>query len=311
MDMTVVLGIFTFIFFATLSLMCFYRSKINVKLFNRVFIIADLIAYSCWNYAGYQVGWLNTGWMTLNNISPLMFTLILLVPFMKEKVRDYVYSTIACLSLGMFMAMLISPEHDYIFNFNTEATFLYTSEAVCHLVCSLYGFYLVLSTQVEANIKQWTKGVVCLLSIITLGVVCNFVFHRNYFGMDPYGNAQIYMIDLFDGFWPTLIAYYFGVLLILTMGMQTVYVLDRATAHFFDHEEVEISKDEREECADSVHCNSVNLQDDVIEIDPENAQDIEEILLSVNVVDELAESTHVDANLDVDQNVNAKSDEIK
>ena len=33
--------------------------------------------------------------------------------------------------------------------------------------------------------------------------------------------------------------------------------------------------------------------------------------LSVNVVDELAESTHVDANLDVDQDVNTKSDEIK
>ena len=123
-DMTVVLGIFTFFFFVTLFLMCYYRSKINVKVGNALFIIADLLAFSCWTYAGYQKGWINEGWMTLDNISPLMFTLILLTPFMNEKIKDYVFSAIAFLNVGMFFAMIISPEHDYIFNFNTEATFI-------------------------------------------------------------------------------------------------------------------------------------------------------------------------------------------
>ena len=154
MDMTVVLGIFTLIFFVTLSLMCFYRTKINVKLCNILFIIADFLAYSCWNYAAYQKGWLDEGWMTLGNISPLMFTVILLTPFMNDKIRDYAFSAIAALSVGMFLAMLISPEHDYIFNYNTEATFIYTTEAVCHMVCSLYGIYLVLSHQVKPDFKH-------------------------------------------------------------------------------------------------------------------------------------------------------------
>ena len=127
MDMTVVLGIFTFFFFVTLSIMCFYRTKINVKLCNVIFIIADFLAYSAWNYAAYLRGWLDDGWMTLGNISPLMFTLILLTPFMNERVREYVHCAIACLSLGMFLAMLISPEHDYIFNFNTELTYQHSS----------------------------------------------------------------------------------------------------------------------------------------------------------------------------------------
>ena len=237
MDMTVVLGIFTFFFFVTLSIMCFYRSKINVKLWNTLFIIANLIAYSCWNYASYQKGWLRDGWMTLGNISPLMFTVILLIPFVKDWVKDYAYSALAALNVGMFLAMLISPEHDYIFNFNTEATFVYTSEAVCHMVCSLYGIFLVLSHQVKADFKHWVKSIIFTLSIITFGVVLNFVYHKNHFGMDPYGSASIYMIDIFGSFWATLVAYYFGVVLVLTVGMQGVSLLDRFTARLFDHAE--------------------------------------------------------------------------
>lgn len=237
MDMTVVLGIFTFFFFVTLSIMCFYRSKINVKLCNTVFVIADLFAYSAWNYAAYLKGWLKGGWMTLGNISPLMFTLIILTPFMNEKVRDCVYSAIAFLSTGMFLAMLISPEHDYIFNFNTEATFIYTTEAVAHMVCSLFGIYLVLSHQVKADFKTLLKAVLTTLSIITFGVILNFVFHTNNFGMDPYGSAKIYMLDIFGSFGATLTAYYFGVVLVLIVGMQSVSMLDRLTVKFFDHSE--------------------------------------------------------------------------
>ena len=235
MDMTVVLGIFTFFFFVTLFLMCFYRSKINVRLCNKIFIIADFIAYSCWTYAAYQKNWLDGGWLTLGNISPMMFTVILLIPFMDDKIRDYAFSAIAFLNVGMFFAMLISPEHDYIFNFNTEASFIYTSEAVCHLICSLFGIYLVLSKQVKADFKQWVKSIIFTLSIITFGVILNFVYHRSYFGMDPYGTPSIYMLDLFGSFWATLVAYYFGVVMVLTVGLQGVSMLDKATEKFFDH----------------------------------------------------------------------------
>ena len=237
MDMTVVLGIFTLIFFVSLLIMCMYRPKINVRLWNIIFIIANFISYSCWNYASYQKGWLDGGWMTLGNISPLTFTLIILTPFMNDKVKEYANSTIAFLSMGMFLAMLISPEHDYIFNYNTEATFVYTTEAVCHMLCSLYGIYLVLSDQVKAEFKTWVKAVVFQLSIITFGVILNFVYHKRHFGMDPYGNASIYMLDIFGSFRATLVAYYFGVVLVLTFGMQCLYLLERMTHKIHHHHE--------------------------------------------------------------------------
>ena len=235
MDMTLVLGIFTFFFFVTLSLMCFYRSKINTKLCDIIFIVSDFIAYSCWNYASYQKGWLDDGWMTLGNISPLMFTVILLIPFMNDRVKEYAYSAIAALNVGMFFAMLISPEHEYIFNFRTEATFIYTTEALCHMVCSLYGIYLMLSHRVRPDFEHWIKSVVFTLSIITFGVILNFVYHKRHFGMDPYGSASIYMLNIFGSFTATLVAYYFGVVLVLTLGIQGLAILDRLTTKFFDH----------------------------------------------------------------------------
>lgn len=228
-DMMLVLGILTLIFFVSLLIMCLYRSKINVKLWNTIFIIFDFFTYSCWNYASYQQGWLDGGWMTLGNISPLMFTMILLIPFMNEKVKDYVLSAIAFLNVGMLFAMFISPEHSYLFNFNTEASFLYTSEAVCHMLCSIFGIYLVLSGQVKPNFKSWIKSMVFMYSVITFGVILNFIYHKRHFGMDPYGNASIYMIDIFGSFEATLLAYYFGVGLVLTVGMQAVALLDKIT----------------------------------------------------------------------------------
>lgn len=281
MDMTIVLGIFTFFFFISLFMMCYYRSKINVKLWNIIFIISDFVAYSCWNYASYQKGWLNGGWMTLGNISPLMFTMILLTPFMNEKIRDYVFSAIAFLNVGMFFAMLISPEHDYIFNFNTEASFIYTSEAVCHMLCSLYGIYLVLTKQVKADFKHWVKSVVFTLSVITFGVALNFVYHRNHFGMDPYGNARIYMLDLFGGFWATLIAYYFGVVLVLTVGYQGVSMLDRFISKMSHGDEMSA---EGSVVSDSVSdgLTGVNENKEYV-IDQYEAGDLDEIEFSVNL----------------------------
>lgn len=237
MDMMLVLGILALIYFISVLMLCIYRFKINVKLWNTVFIVLDFLAYSCWNYAAYQLGWIDGGWMTLGNISPLMFTMILLIPFMKESVREYVYSAVAFLSVGMFMAMLISPEHSYIFNFNREASFLYASEAVAHMVCSFFGVYLVLTGQVKADFKHWVKSAVFLYSVITFGVILNFVFHKNHFGMDPYGGASIYMLDIFTDFPSTLIAYYFGVALVITVGMQVMHLLEKATSRSYHNEE--------------------------------------------------------------------------
>ena len=94
------------------------------------------------------------GYMTLENISPFIMTLIPLTVFMNERVRSYCNSAIAFLWIGMFIALGISPEFSYIFNFNTEASFIHATEASCHLIASLYGIYLIISGQVKCDFKH-------------------------------------------------------------------------------------------------------------------------------------------------------------
>ena len=165
--------------------------------------------------------------MTLDNISPLMCTVIPLIYFMSDKVRDHAFAAIAFLNFGMFAAMLISPEQAYLFSFNERASFLYASEALCHMVCSLFGLYLILSGQVRLNIRYWIKSMVFLYSIISFSVFLNFVFHKNFFGMDPYGNYAIYWVNIFGSFWATLVAYYLGILVVLTLGLQSGYLIEK------------------------------------------------------------------------------------
>ena len=63
-----------------------------------------------------------------------------------------------------------------------------------------------------------------MYSVIGFGLLLNYVFHTRNFGMDPYGDYTIYMIDIFGSFEATLIAYLLGVLVVLTLGMQIGYM---------------------------------------------------------------------------------------
>ncbi|MBR7117538.1 MAG: hypothetical protein IKC87_07525 [Clostridia bacterium] len=232
MNMMLMVGIMVLFFFTSMVLMCLYRYRMDPKIWNVAFIIADIVVYFCWNLAGFERGMLDSGWMTFENISPFVCTLIPLTVFLNDKVREYAYAALSNLTVGLFLALMISPEHAYLFSFNIEANFIYTSEAACHLVAALFGMFLVLSGQVKPDFKSWVRSIVFWFSVIGFGVFINYVFHKTYFGMDPYGSSSIYMIDLFGSHEATLLAYLAGVVLVLTIGMQCMRLLDVATEMF-------------------------------------------------------------------------------
>ena len=227
MDMMLVLGFLALIYFVSLTLICLYRDSINVKLFNTCFIILDVIFYFIWNVGMYESGWLEDGFATLENISPMIFTVIPLTVFMNEKTKQCAYSAIAFLWVGMFVAFFVSPEQAYIVGDHKDATLVYTGEALCHMLASLFGIYLILTKQVKPNFQSWRRSLLFMYSVILFGVFVNYVFHVDHFGMDPYGKYSIYFIDIFGTFEATFAAYLFGVLLVLTLGMELGYLMQR------------------------------------------------------------------------------------
>ncbi|MBQ9070961.1 MAG: hypothetical protein IJY23_06430 [Clostridia bacterium] len=226
MNMQLMLGVATACYFISLLLICLYKHRINTKICNAVFIVADMIFFFCWNYAYAEKGWLDDGFMTLENISPFIFTVIPLTLFMNKKTKEFAFSAIAFLHLGMFLALFISPEYEVIFRMKTEATLAYAGEAICHMIASLFGLYLVLSGQVKADFSHWIKSIVFMLGTITFGVFLNLTLDTYCFNMNP-NKYSIYMINIFDSFEATMAAYYLGVFLVLTLGMQSAYAFNK------------------------------------------------------------------------------------
>ena len=242
MNMVQMVAIMVACYFATLILLGFYRNIINVKIGNIIFIIVDVVFFFFWNYAAYATGKLEDGYMTFDNISQLTMTLIPLTLFMSKRVKEYCNSAIAFLWVGMFLALLISPQHAYIFNFRIEASMKYSAESACHLLASLYGAYLILTGQVKCTFKNWRRALIFIYSILCFGIGLNLVFHKSHFGMDPYGQASIYMIDIFGSFEATVVAYLLGVLVVITIGMQMGYLFFKLVDSTQDEENLGVGE---------------------------------------------------------------------
>ena len=220
------LGALSLVFFAALFLMCFFREKLNNPIVNPLFVIVCAVFFFCWNYAAYERGWLKDGFMTLENISPFICTVILFTPFLSDKIKDLAYSAIAFLGFGMFLALYISPGAAYFLNHNVTATFMHVSEAVCHLAMSLYGFYLILVGKVKTDWKAFGKAALFVYSSVGFGVFFNWCFHLANFGMNMYGDYSIYFLDIFGNFEVTFIAYLLGILATLLLGFLVGIFLD-------------------------------------------------------------------------------------
>ena len=227
MDMMLMLGILAVVYFTVVFIICLYHDKLNTKICNGVFIVLDILFYFLWNLGMYESLWLDDIYDTLKNISPMIFTVIPLTCMMNEKTKSFAYSAISYLWLGMFVALFISPQNHYISSANTAANLVYTGEALCHMLASLFGIYLVVTKQVKLNFVSWCKALIFLYVIILWGVLLNVVFHLDHFGMDPYGEYSIYFIDIFGSFEATLAGYLVGILLVVTIGMQTLMLISR------------------------------------------------------------------------------------
>lgn len=212
------LSVLSFVFFVALFLMCFFREKLHNPVVNPLFVLVTAAFFFCWNYAAYERGWLEDGFMTLENISPYICTVILVTPFLNKTIRDYAYCAIAFLGFGMFLAMYVSPGAEFLMNFQQNASFIHISEGTCHLVMALYGFYLILTDRVKINAKNLVKALIFIYASICFGVFLNWCFHLSNFGMDMYGNYSIYFLDIFGSFEATLVAYIFGVGATILLG---------------------------------------------------------------------------------------------
>ena len=226
MHIMYMLFIVTIVFTLALFLMCMFRPKLKNPIINPLLQCATAIFLFAWTYAMYLHNGIK-GFLTFDNISPYICTIIPLTAIMNKRARDFVRPTIAFLGFGMFLAMFISPEFEYLFNYHQSTKLIHVSEAACHLVMGLYGFYLILSDKVKVTMANLAKALTFIYISIGFVIFLNFVFHRSYFGMNMYGDHSIYFLRIFDTFETTLIAYLLGVFAVMILGFLIGLLLEK------------------------------------------------------------------------------------
>lgn len=242
MSMMGMTAILIFVYFTCIWLIVALLSHVKkTKYINITFVILNCAFFLALNMYYFHVR-NNFRFMTFDNISPFTFTFMPFIFLFRKKIKDAFLAAISFLSVGMFIAMLITPQYAYLFHYNNEAGFDYLFDALCHLNCSLFGIYLIASGQVKLSFNNLFKSTVFMYGVITFGVLVNYIFHTNYFGMCPYGGFSIYYLDIFEEYWATLLAYYVGVFLVLSGGFFVNAILNKASGNEVAFYEVKIKK---------------------------------------------------------------------
>jgi len=236
MHIVYMLFIVTFIFLLSLLIMCLFRDKIKGNTINAIMVFSCAVFLFAWTYATYENNGLRSGFITFDNISPYICTVISVTPLMNKHVKDFARCCVAFLGLAMFIAMYVNPGASLLMNYHQNAKFIHVAEAACHLAMGVYGFYLVLSDRVRVTVKSYLKALAFMFISIGFVLFLNFIFHRSHFGMNMYGNYSIYFLDIFDTFELTLLVYLLGVFAAITVGFFACMGLDRLSRE----EELEI-----------------------------------------------------------------------
>ena len=242
MSMMSMTAILIFIYFTCIWFIIVLLAKVKeTKYVNVSFVILNCAFFLALNMYYFRVRD-NFKFMTFDNISPFTFTFMPFIFVFRKKIREAFMAAISFLSIGMFIAMLVTPQYAYLFHYNNEAGMDYLFDALCHLNCSLFGIYLIASGQVKITFNNLFKSTLFMYFVITFGVLSNYIFHTNFFGMCPYGGYSIYFIDIFEEYWATLIAYYVGVFLVLSSGFFINAFLNNVSGNEVAFHEVSFKK---------------------------------------------------------------------
>ena len=192
-----------------------YKTIVNV-----FFVIAIFASYLyIARYMYYDVGpndWNFKNTLPTANVSPFMFCLTPFILIMPKAIRKYLLTLVALLSFGMAMAGLGGAlgfmMRDYKFHWHI------TMDCLAHILISLWGVFIVKSGQVELTPKKAIPSGAIIVSVASIMLVLNSIYHTAFFGLSPYGEHNIYNTRFFENGVVSIIVYFLGLGFVLCAG---------------------------------------------------------------------------------------------
>lgn len=199
----------------------FFIDKLKkTKIVNTIFI---LLIYSLYLFVVIRM-LINVGvkdWNFQNtlptaNVSPFMFNLVFISLFLPKKVKKVIYTLVCLLSLGMVIAGSFSFIGNYLRNYKFHLTIFF--DTLAHFLLSLFGIYLIKTKQIELTKKMVTISSLFIVFVAIIMLILNLIFKTSFFGLNLYGNHNIYNMVLVKNKYLSTLIYFVGLNLVLIIG---------------------------------------------------------------------------------------------
>ena len=189
------------------------------RLINTIFASIILILHTCdIIFSAIEGNGLNLKNVTpISNISPFIFTIIALTIFLPCRINKYIYKYIAIFQWALFIAAFYVPIAALIKQDSTYFSFA-IFDSVAHIVTAAFCYYLRKTKQVDVSFKEFGYISLITSSLVVVVIIINLICHTNFFGLNFYGNHNIYgSVIVEDGFLSAFI-YLSGLALALWSG---------------------------------------------------------------------------------------------
>ncbi len=195
----------------------FYK-VINIIVVISIFLIQIVCTLRCYLSVG-PYDWNFLGCLPTGNVSPFMFTFVILLLFLPKRANEYFKTLITLLSVGMFL----SPTLSCIYNaYRNYAFHWYLAlDYIAHYLLFLFGIYIVKTNQVELNVKNAIKGGSIIIVVAIIMVILNAIFDTSFFGLSLNGKHNIYSMVLTSNSYLSACIYFFGLIaeMVLSFGL--------------------------------------------------------------------------------------------
>ena len=193
----------------------------HFKLFNCIFMGLVFIPYLLVCHTVYKsVGfydWNFQNVLPVANVSPFMFSTMIIIPILPRKAREYFYLLISLLTVGMFLSSVFGCIYNASINYKFHFHFLL--DYVSHLVLSLFGIYLIRTKQTaRLTVKNALVSSSIIFGVATVMLILNLIFDKAFFGLSLRGKHNIYNTVLTDNSYLSALLYYVGLAGVLALG---------------------------------------------------------------------------------------------
>ena len=192
----------------------------NTKLTNTILIVVILVCYialvlfeliKCGVY-----DWNFQYTLPVANVSPFMFTSLIIYIFLPKRIKEYWSRLIGLLSLGMLLATILDCSSristSYAFHFDFLLNY------IAHLSLSLLGIYLYKSNQIDLNVKKSIISGCLLLGVALTMLILNAIFNTSFFGLSTNDTYNIYLWVLAPTWYLSALLYFLGVTCVMLGG---------------------------------------------------------------------------------------------